>query len=166
MARITLKGTPFETCGELPAVGSTAPDFRLVDSDMNDVSLENFAGKKKIISIVPSLDTGVCAASTRRFNEEASSIPNVAVLVVSSDLPFAQKRFCTTEGIDGIVPLSLMRSRVFAKDYGMMITGGPLEGITARAVVCLDENNQVLHTQLVPEIADEPDYEAALVAVR
>jgi len=115
---------------------------------------------------VPSLDTGVCAASTRRFNEEASSIPNVAVLVVSSDLPFAQKRFCSTEGIDGIVPLSLMRSRVFAKDYGMMITGGPLEGITARGVVCLDENNQVLHTQLVPEIADEPDYEAALAAVR
>lgn len=166
MARITLNGTPFETSGELPDVGATAPDFRLVDSEMNDVNLKSFAGKKKIISIVPSLDTGVCATSSRRFNEQAASIPDLVVLVVSSDLPFAQKRFCSTERLDGIVPLSLMRSRNFAKDYGMMITGGPLEGITGRGVVCLDENNQVLHSQLVPEIADEPDYEAALAAVR
>jgi len=166
MAQITLKGNRCETSGELPQAGSAAPDFRLVGGDLADVSLANFPGKKKILNIVPSLDTAVCATSTRKFNEQAAALDNVVVLVVSADLPFAQKRFCTTEGIDGVVPLSLMRSRAFAKDYGVLITSGPLAGITARAVVCLDENDRVLHAQLVPEIGSEPDYEAALAAVR
>ena len=165
MAKITLKGSPFETSGELPAIGSSAPDFRLVNGDLADVTLESYAGKKKILTLVPSLDTPVCATSARRFNEKASALPNTVVLVISADLPFAQKRFCTTEGIDGIVPLSLMRSKHFAKDYGMLITSGPLEGVLARAIVCLDEHNQVVHTQLVPEIAEEPDYDAALNAI-
>jgi thiol peroxidase len=165
MAKITLKGSPFETSGDLPEVGSTAPNFRLVNGEMADVGLADFAGKKKILSIVPSLDTPVCQTSTRRFNEEASAKPDTVVLVVSADLPFAQKRFCSTEGLDGVVPLSLMRSRAFAKEYGVMITGGPLEGITARAIVCLDADNKVVHTQLVPEIAEEPDYAAALAAL-
>jgi len=165
MAIFTLKGAPFETSGELPAIGSSAPDFRLVDGDLADVSLATYAGKKKILNIVPSLDTPVCAASARRFNEKAAALPNTVVLVVSTDLPFAQKRFCSTEGLDGIVPLSLMRAKHFAKDYGMLIANGPLEGVMARAIVCLDENNKVVHTQLVPEIAEEPDYDAALAAV-
>ena len=165
MAKITLKGSPFETSGELPAIGSSAPDFRLVNGDLADVTLESYAGKKKILTLVPSLDTPVCATSARRFNEKASALPNTVVLVISADLPFAQKRFCTTEGIDGIVPLSLMRSKHFAKDYGMLITSGPFEGVLARAIVCLDEHNKVVHTQLVPEIAEEPDYDAALNAI-
>lgn len=166
MARITLKGNPFETSGDLPTVGSYAPDFELVDGDLKDVTLADFKGKQKVLSIVPSLDTAVCAASTHAFNEKAAALSNTVVLVISADLPFAQKRFCTTAGIDGVKTLSLMRSRVFAKDYGVLITGGPLEGITARAVLCLDENDKVLHSQLVPEIAQEPDYDAALAALR
>ncbi len=165
MARITLKGSPFETNGELPAVGAKAPDFRLVDADMNDVTLASFAGKKKIISIVPSLDTAVCATSTRTFNERAGALGDAVVLVVSADLPFAQKRFCEADGIDGVTPLSLMRSRAFAKDYGVLITSGPLEGIMARAIVCVDEDDNVVYTQLVTEIAEEPDYDAALASV-
>jgi thiol peroxidase len=166
MAKITLKGSPFETSGDLPLVGSAAPGFTLVDAEMSDVTLATFKGKKKVLSIVPSLDTPVCATSTRAFNEKASALPNTVVLVVSADLPFAQKRFCSTEGLDGVKTLSLMRSRVFAKDYGVLITNGPLEGIMARAVVCLDENDNVVHSQLVPEIAEEPDYEAALASIR
>ena len=164
MARVTLKGSPFEISGELPAVGSQAPGFRLANAELSDVGLETYAGKKKILSIVPSLDTPVCAASTRAFNEKAAALDNTVVLVISADLPFAQQRFCTTEGIDRVVPLSTMRSRAFAKDYGVLITGGPLEGIMARAVVVLDADDKVVHAQLVPEIAEEPDYEAALAA--
>jgi len=166
MAKITLRGNPFETSGELPTVGSHAPDFKLVDGDLKEVGLADFAGKKKVLSIVPSLDTPVCATSTRAFNQKAGAMPNTVVLVISADLPFAQKRFCTTEGLDGVKPLSLMRSRVFAKDYGVLITNGPLEGITARAVLVLDENDKVVHSQLVPEIGQEPDYDAALASIR
>ena len=164
MAKITLKGNPFHTIGEVPAVGSQAPDFQLVDGDLKDVSLATYKGKKKILNIVPSLDTPVCATSTRKFNERASALPGAVVLVISCDLPFAAKRFCSTEGLQNVVPLSLMRSRDFAKSYGVLITDGPLRGITARAVVVLDPNDKVIHAQLVPEIAQEPDYEAALAA--
>ncbi len=165
MARITLKGNPFATNGELPAVGSQAPDFRLVDGDLNDVTLAAYQGKRKVLSIVPSLDTPTCATSTRKFNEKAAGKRNTVVLVISADLPFAQKRFCSSEGIDNVVPLSMMRGKNFAKDYGTLITGGPLEGVSARAVLTLDEDGKVLHSQLVGEIADEPDYDAALAAL-
>ncbi len=165
MATVTLKGTPIHTVGDLPAVGAKGPDFKLVDGDLKNVSLASFQGKKKVLNIVPSLDTSVCATSTRKFNEKASGLPNTVVLVVSSDLPFASKRFCTTEGLKNVVPLSLMRSRDFAKDYGVLITDGPLQGITARAVVVLDEADKVVYRQLVPEIGQEPDYDSALKAV-
>ena len=165
MARVTLKGNPVETYGELPEVGRQAPDFRLVDVDLNDVTLESYAGKRKVLNIVPSLDTPTCAVSTRKFNEKAAAKTDTVVLVISADLPFAQKRFCTTEGIDNVIALSMMRSRNFAKDYGTLITDGPLAGVSTRAVLTLDTNNVVLHAQLVGEIADEPDYDAALAAL-
>ncbi|HEX5055496.1 MAG TPA: thiol peroxidase [Gammaproteobacteria bacterium] len=165
MASITLKGNKINTNGELPAAGVQAPDFRLVDAALKDVSLADFAGKRKVLNIVPSLDTSVCAASTRKFNEKAAALKDTVVLVISADLPFAMKRFCEAEGIKNVVPLSLMRSRNFAQDYGVLIQDGPLEGITARAVVVLDKNNKVVHAQLVPEIATEPDYEKALAAL-
>jgi thiol peroxidase len=166
MAQVTLKGTPIQTNGELPTVGTKAPAFRLVTGDLKDVTLEDFKGKKKILNIVPSLDTSVCAASTRKFNQEAGSLPGTVVLIISADLPFASKRFCTTEGLQNVVPLSLMRSKAFAKDYGVLLQDGPLAGVTARAVVVLDENDKVVHSQLVPDIGQEPDYQAALKAVR
>lgn len=162
MATVTLKGNRCETYGELPRVGSEAPDFRLVNADLADVSLADFKGKRKVLNIVPSLDTPVCATSARRFNEKAAGKKDAVVLVISADLPFAQKRVCQTEKIDGVVPLSMMRSKRFARDYGTLITSGPLEGVSARAVVVLDEQDRVLHSQLVGEIANEPDYDAAL----
>jgi thioredoxin-dependent peroxiredoxin len=165
MANITLHGTPITTNGELPAVGSQAPDFHLVDGDLNDVKLATYAGKKKLLNIVPSLDTPTCATSTRKFNEFAKQHDDVVMLVISADLPFAQKRFCGAEGVDNVLPLSLMRTRAFAKDYGVLIEDGPLAGITARAVVVLDADNRVLHTEMVPEIGDEPNYDAALAAL-
>jgi thiol peroxidase len=165
MATVTLQGNKIHTNGELPAVGTRAPDFHLVDGKLNDVHLADFSGKKKLLNIVPSLDTPTCATSTRKFNEQARGRDDAVVLVVSADLPFAQGRFCGAEGIDNVTPLSMMRSRGFAKDYGVLITDGPLAGITARAVVVIDENDKVVYTQLVPEIADEPDYEAALAAL-
>jgi thiol peroxidase len=165
MAAITLQGNPINTNGDLPAVGAPAPDFKLVDKDLNDLSLADFAGKKKLISIVPSLDTGVCATSTKVFNERLGSRGDVAVLIVSADLPFAQGRFCGAEGVDNVVTLSMMRSRNFAKDYGILIVDGPLAGITGRAVVVVNENDQVVYTELVPEIGQEPDYDAAIVAL-
>ena len=166
MAQVTLRGTPIHTNGEVPSVGAKAPDFKLVNGDLKDVSLADYKGKKKILNIVPSLDTPTCATSTRKFNKEASSLPNTVVLVVSADLPFASKRFCTTEGLQNVVPLSLMRTKAFAKDYGVLLQDGPLEGITAHAVVVLDENDKVVYRQLVPEIAQEPDYDSAHKAVR
>jgi thioredoxin-dependent peroxiredoxin len=165
MATVTLQGNPFNTNGNLPAVGSQAPDFKLVNKDLADVSLADFAGKKKLISIVPSLDTGVCAASTKIFNQRIAGRGDVVALVVSADLPFAQGRFCGAEGIDNVATLSMMRSRNFAKDYGILMIDGPLAGITGRGVVVLDAGNKVVYTQLVPEITTEPDYDAAIKAL-
>ncbi len=165
MAQIALKGNPCNTNGDLPAVGSTAPDFSLVGKDLSDQSLASFAGKKKLLNIVPSLDTPVCATSTHRFNTSMAGREDAVALVISADLPFASGRFCGMEGIDNVIPLSLMRSRAFAKDYGVLIVDGPLAGITARAVVVLDADNRVLYTELVPEITQEPDYDAALKAL-
>lgn len=165
MANLTLKGNPIHTSGELPAVGTTAPDFTLVNAALQDVTLAAFAGRKKLLNIVPSLDTAVCALSTHKFNEHAKAHPDTAILVISADLPFAQKRFCGNEGIDNVVTLSMMRSRQFAEDYGVLLESGPLAGITARAVVVLDADNRVLYTELVPEIAQEPNYQTALAAL-
>lgn len=165
MAEITLQGNPINTNGELPAVGSNAPDFNLVAADLSDASLAKYAGKKKLLNIVPSLDTGVCATSTTKFNAAIESKENAVALVISADLPFAQDRFCSSEGLKNVVTLSMMRNRNFAKDYGVLITDGPLAGICARAVVVMDGNNKVTYTQLVPEITQEPDYDAALAAL-
>ena len=165
MAKITLGGNPINTIGTLPAVGAKAPDFKLTGGDLKDVSLADYAGKRKVLNIVPSLDTPTCATSTRRFNSEASKLPNVAVLVVSADLPFASKRFCTTEGLANVVPLSTFRSS-FAKDWGVAIVDGPLAGVTSRAVVVLDENDKVVYKEQVPEIKQEPNYDAALAALK
>lgn len=165
MAEVTLKGSPIHTNGDLPAVGSTAPDFRLTNKDLADVGLDDFAGKRKILSIVPSLDTGVCAESTRKFNQLVAERDDVVVLVIAADLPFAMTRFCGAEGIDRVHTLSMMRSKNFAKDYGVLLQDGPLAGITARAVVALDADNRVLHAELVPEIGQEPDYDAAFAAL-
>ncbi|MBI3940793.1 MAG: thiol peroxidase [Acidobacteria bacterium] len=166
MATVTLKGNPIHTNGELPGVGRTAPDFRLVDGKLGEATLETFKGKKKILNIVPSLDTAVCATSARKFNERAANLHNTVVLVISADLPFAQGRFCTAEGLTNVVPLSMMRSRDFARDYGVLLQDGPLAGIAARAVVGIDEQDKVIYCQLVKEIAEEPDYESALAALR
>jgi len=166
MANVLFKGTPAHTSGELPKVGSKAPDFKLTAGDLSEVSLANFKGKKKLLSIVHSLDTGVCAASTKRFNDFAKNRADVVVLVVSCDLPFAQGRFCTAEGIKNVVTLSMMRDRHFAKDYGVLMTDSPLAGLTARSTLVLDENDKVLYTQLGPELTVEPDYERALAALK
>jgi thiol peroxidase len=165
MATITLKGNPIHTNGNLPKVGSAAPDFKLVDKDLNDLSLGSFKGKKKLLNIVPSLDTSVCALSTRKFNEFAKGRKDAVIMSVSADLPFAQSRFCQAEGIDNVLTLSMMRSHDFAKDYGVLIQDGPLAGISARAVVVLDDRDRVVYTELVPEIAQEPNYDKALAAL-
>lgn len=166
MAQVTLKGNPIHTSGELPAVGAKAPDFKLTAGDLKDVSLAEWKGKRKILNIVPSLDTAVCATSTRKFNEKAGQLANTVVLVVSADLPFAAKRFCTTEGLANVVTLSLMRDKKFAQDYGVLLTDGPLAGLCGRAVVVLDADDKVIHRELVPEIGQEPDYDAALKAAQ
>lgn len=165
MATVTLEGNPINTNGDLPAVGAKAPDFTLVNNRLEDVSLKDYAGKKKLLSIVPSLDTPVCATSTKRFNELVANRDDVVVLIVSADLPFANGRFCTAEGVDGVETLSLMRGKGFAKDYGVLIVDGPLAGITARAVLVLDGDDRVVHRELVPEIAQEPDYDKAMAAL-
>ncbi len=164
MATITFLGKPLHTSGELPAVGSKAPDFSLVSTELVDVKLANYAGKRKVLNIVPSLDTPTCAASTRKFNQKASHLDNTVVLVVSADLPFAQSRFCETEGLKDVIPLSTFRSN-FAEEYGVKIADTLLAGLTARAVVIIDENDQVTYTQLVNDVAQEPDYESALAAL-
>jgi len=166
MATITFKGNPVQTIGTLPAKGSKAPEFRLTGSDLKDVSLADFAGHVKILNIVPSLDTGVCAASARAFNKAAAALGKVVILTISRDLPFAQKRFCEAEGIDKVVTLSELRDREFGKTYGVEMTTGPLAGLLSRAVVVLDAQNNVVYTQQVPEIAQEPDYESALAAAK
>jgi thiol peroxidase len=166
MATITLKGNTIHTSGELPQKGQKGPDFALTRGDLGDVSLKDFAGKRKILNIVPSLDTGVCAASARRFNQEAAKLSNVVILSISNDLPFAQKRFCAAEGINEVVPLSELRSRSFGEAYGARIIDGPMAGLLSRAVVVLDENDTVIYTEQVPEIAQEPNYDKALAALK
>ncbi len=165
MATVTLHGNEINTNGDLPATGSQAPDFKLVDGELNDVSLATYSGKKKLLNIVPSLDTPTCATSTKKFNDAAKENSDVVFLMISGDLPFAMTRFCKAEGADNVIPLAMMRSRNFAKDYGVLIEDGPLAGITTRAVVVIDENDKVIYTELVPEIADEPNYDAALAAL-
>jgi thiol peroxidase len=162
MSTVTLGGTPIDIAGQFPAPGSTGADFKLVAQDLKDVALGDFAGKRKVLNIVPSLDTPVCATSTRKFNEAAGQLTNTVVLVISADLPFAMSRFCATEGLNNVLALSTLRGREFMRDYGVEIVSGPLAGVAARAVVVLDENNKVLHSELVPEIKNEPNYDAAL----
>ena len=162
MTEITLQGNKINTNGEVPEIGSPAPDFILVNSDLNDVSLSDYDGKNIILNIIPSLDTPVCQKSTKIFNEKASTLSDVVVLAVSADLPFAMKRFCSTESIETVKPLSMMRSRNFAKDYGVLLVDGPLSGITARAVIVIDKDKKIIYSELVQEIANEPNYEAAI----
>jgi thiol peroxidase len=163
---VTLKGNPVPLAGQLPQKGEPAPDFSLVNKDLQNISLAAFAGRRKVLNIVPSLDTPTCQKSTRVFNEKASAMNNTAVLVIAADLPFAMSRFCGAEGLSNVVTLSTLRDPGFHRRYGVDIVGGPLEGLTARAVVVLDEQNKVMHSQLVPEIAHEPDYDAALAALK
>lgn len=163
MAQITLKGNPIETIGTLPAVGSKAADFTLVKSDLSEQTLSELAGTKVVLNIFPSIDTPVCAAAARKFNEAAGGA--ATVLCISADLPFAHKRFCEIEGLENVVPLSNFRNADFGKDYGVTITTGPLTGLLSRAIVVIDANGQVAYTEQVAEIAQEPDYDAALAAV-
>ncbi len=165
MATITLKGNEIHTQGDMPKVGSRAPDFTLTDSDLSDVTLNQWQGQRILMNIFPSIDTPVCATSTRTFNEHARDNEKVTMLMISGDLPFAHKRFCGDEGLANVVTLSTMRSADFARDYGVLIEDGPLRGLTARAVLVIDENGVVVHAELVSEIAEEPDYSAALRAL-
>lgn len=165
MADITFQGDPITTVGNLPEKGAQAPAFTLVGTDLSDVELKNFAGKQLVINIFPSVDTGVCQASVRAFNEKAGGRDNTVVLNVSKDLPFAQERFCAAEGIDNVVSASAFRSS-FGEDYGVTMTAGPLEGLLSRAVVVVDADGSVVYTEQVPEIGQEPDYEAALGALK
>ena len=165
MSNVTFKGQPISVDGQFPAVGASVPAFRLVGADLSDVELSAYAGKRKVLNIFPSVDTGVCAASVRHFNELASKLTNTVVLCISADLPFAQARFCGAEGLDKVVNLSLMRGRQFLNDYGVAISSGPLAGVAARAVLVLDEHDKVLYGELVSEIGHEPNYDAALKAL-
>ncbi len=166
MAKITLKGNPVNTSGDLPKKGSKAPDFKLVKSDLSTQSLSDLHGKKLILNIFPSLDTATCAASVRAFNKLAAGTSNTVVLAISKDLPFAHGRFCSTEGITNVVTLSGFRDSGFGKAYGVDIIDGPLAGLYARSVVVVDEKGNVVYTQLVPETVNEPDYDPALAAVK
>jgi len=165
MSTVTLKGNPLDVAGTFPAVGTAAPAFSLVAKDLSDASLETYSGKRKVLNIFPSIDTPTCAASVRRFNTLAADLENTVVLCISADLPFAQSRFCGAEGIENVHNLSTMRGASFLNDYGVELTSGPLVGLTARAVVVLGEDNSVIHSELVAEIADEPNYDAALAAL-
>ena len=166
MAQITLKGNPIHTSGELPKIGSAAPVFTLVKADLSETGLKDFAGHRVVLNIFPSLDTPTCATSVRKFNTLASGAPNTTVLCVSADLPFAAKRFCSTEGLESVVPASCFRNADFGIAYGVTLVDGPLRGVLARAIVVLDEKGKVIHTELVPEIAMEPNYDAALAVLR
>lgn len=163
---VKLGGNPVHVQGDFLEPGQRAPDFSLVDRDLGDVTLANFTGKRKILNIFPSIDTQTCAMSVRRFNQLASSHPEAVVLCISADLPFAQSRFCGAEGLKNVVTLSTMRGCEFLRDYGVEISSGPMVGLAARAVVVLDKDNKVVHSQLVPELKDEPDYDAALAALK
>ena len=166
MAQVTLKGNPVQVDGQLPQAGQQAPAFSLVAKDLSDVTLASLAGKRKVLNIFPSIDTPTCATSVRKFNAEASALPNTVVLCISADLPFAQSRFCGAEGLNNVVTLSTLRGAQFLADYGVAISAGPLAGLAARAVVVIDENDQVVYSQLVNEITEEPDYDAALAALK
>jgi thioredoxin-dependent peroxiredoxin len=165
MATVTLRGNPVNVGGTFPKAGDNAPDFNLTAGDLSDVNLASYAGKRKVLNIVPSLDTPTCATSTRVFNEKAGGMSNTVVLVIAADLPFAMSRFCGAEGLKNVVTLSTFRAKDFHTKYGVDIADGPLRGLTARGVVVLDENNKVKHAELVPEIAQEPNYDAALAAL-
>lgn len=162
---VHFQGNPVAVAGSIPQAGSKAQAFTLVAKDLSDVTLAQFAGKRKVLNIFPSIDTGVCAASVRKFNQLATEMDNTVVLCISADLPFAQSRFCGAEGLENVINLSTMRGAQFLKDYGVAISNGPLAGVAARAVVVLDENDKVLHSELVAEIADEPNYAAAIAAL-
>jgi thiol peroxidase len=166
MSEVKLRGNPVAVEGTFPGIGSHAPAFSLVAKDLSDVSLASLAGKRKVLNIFPSVDTPTCAASVRHFNEAASRLDNTVVLCISADLPFAQSRFCGAEGLDNVVTLSTMRGHEFIRNYGVALASGPLAGLTARAVVVLDEQDKILHTELVGEIADEPNYDAVLAALK
>ncbi len=166
MSTITLKGNKVNTLSSLPEVGSKAPNFNLVNGELSSVSLHDFKGSKVILNIFPSVDTGTCAASVRKFNEEASELDNTKVLCISRDLPFAQARFCAAEGIKNVVSLSDFRDQKFGKDYGVEFVDGPLKGLLSRAVVVLDENNNILYSEQVSETTEEPNYKAALAALK
>jgi len=165
MAKITFKGTPIQTAGELPAKGSVAPEFTLVKQDLSETGLADYKGKRLVLNIFPSIDTGVCAMSVRKFNEKAAALKNTAVLCVSMDLPFAQSRFCGAEGIKNVVSVSAFRS-AFGEHYGVTIADGPLAGLLSRAVVVINESGKVVYTEQVPEIALEPNYDAALATLK
>ena len=166
MAQVTAKGNPVQVNGSLPQPGDKAPAFALVDAKLTDTSLSDFAGQRKILNIFPSVDTPTCAASVRTFNAQAGDLANTVVLCISADLPFAQARFCGAEGLENVRTLSTLRGRDFHEDYGVSIADGPLAGLTARAVVVLDENDTVVHSELVKEIGEEPNYEQALTALK
>ena len=166
MATITLKGNSIETTGELPKVGKKAPNFKLVKSDLSVASLKDFRGSKVLLNITPSIDTSICATSVRKFNEAATDLENTIVFYISKDLPFAQARFCGAEGIENVVTLSDFRNGKFGKKYGVTITSGPMKGLHSRAVVIIDENGKVVYTEQVPEIAQDPNYEKALEALK
>lgn len=165
MAKITLKGNPVNTSGNLPSTGTKAPGFTLVKSDLSEMSLSETSGKRVVLNIFPSLETSVCAAAMRKFNEKAASLNNTVVLAISKDLPFSAGRFCSTEGIENVVTLSAFRDTDFGSSYGVDILDSPFKGLFARSVVVIDESGQVIYNQLVPEIAEEPDYEAALAVL-
>ena len=165
MAKITLKGNEIDTIGSLAALGSKAPEFTVVATDLSEVSLKDYTGKNVVLNIFPSVDTGICAASTRRFNSEASKADNTVVLCVSADLPFAHGRFCEAEGLKDVVPVSVFRSAAFGESYGQTITTGPLAGLLARAVVVIDTAGTVKYVEQVPEITQEPDYDSALKSI-
>lgn len=166
MSQVTFKGSPVNISGQLPAVGTTAPEFILVKSDLSEISLKDLKGKNVVLNIFPSLDTGVCAASVRKFNKEAANLPNTVILAVSADLPFAAGRFCTTEGIENVHPASVFRNSEFAKAYGVLTLDGPLKGLLARSVVVLDTEGKVLYNELVAETTNEPNYDAAINALK
>lgn len=167
MAQVTLRGNPINLAGNMPKVGDTAPDFNLTGADMAPITKQSLAGKKKVIVTLPSLDTPVCQMETRKFNEQAAALgDNVVVVIASADLPFAAKRFCTTEGLERVKSGSDLRDRSFGERWGVAIADGPLQGVTARAVFVVDENDKVTYTELVPEIAQEPNYDAALAALK
>ena len=165
MASITLGGNPTNTISELPTIGSSAPAFTAVKTDLSECTLADLAGKKVVLNIFPSIDTGVCAASTRRFNKEAGELDNTVVVCVSADLPFALDRFCGAEGLENVVPVSIFRNPEFGTAYGATITDGVLSGLLSRAVIVIDEAGKVIYTEQVPEITEEPNYEAALAAL-